>query len=456
MTKRFRQAAGAAVLYIALIATPSGAQTGVASDGSEASPAIDARSSLDWENRTLRSDIWLDARKSNLQLPTGRNAALQMIEMETPSLLKDTYSSIIVNSSQRLGKAIESGEVSLDDLNRLIDDGKKTPPYFTGNMTRVSMTHTVSIAQIGSLFVRHRSTSMPKPPLERIATRPYSGIIIDARGDLPVHGEYVSAPLVPCLFPRIWSPDMNIVYEKNMVNPEAARAQGIVRYSASLDESAYRDRVGDDPLRITARAVFGLNRTDPVISADDSLRIMTLAENRQLLDDGKVIIICNPDQLRIRPTGPESDDGYYFVRRELEDAIRRKAAGAASLSDSTEGLKLTLYDVRFEADTANILPEERERLDVIAEALAQSGRGATFTIAGHTASVGNPSGEQTLSELRARVIASELAARGISAERFETAGYGGTVPLASNDTGEGRARNRRVEITVKLPETASN
>jgi len=69
-------------------------------------------------------------------------------------------------------------------------------------------------------------------------------------------------------------------------------------------------------------------------------------------------------------------------------------------------------------------------------------------VEGHTAAVGRAAGELELSKRRAKKIVDELSARGIPADRFIYKGWGGTKPVAGNDTEEGRARNRRVEITV--------
>ena len=74
--------------------------------------------------------------------------------------------------------------------------------------------------------------------------------------------------------------------------------------------------------------------------------------------------------------------------------------------------------------------------------------GGTFLIEGHTAAVGRPAGEQQLSEERAQSVISEMVKRGLKAEQFMFKGYGGTQPIADNSTNEGRAANRRVEITI--------
>lgn len=111
------------------------------------------------------------------------------------------------------------------------------------------------------------------------------------------------------------------------------------------------------------------------------------------------------------------------------------------------GIRLSIRDIKFAPDSAQILSGESERLDEIAEVLKMAPN-AQLLVEGHTASVGKPAGEQKLSEQRAHKIAEELKARGVKAGAFICRGFGGTKPVASNETNEGRAQNRRVEITI--------
>lgn len=110
------------------------------------------------------------------------------------------------------------------------------------------------------------------------------------------------------------------------------------------------------------------------------------------------------------------------------------------------GLRLSMRDIKFKPDSDEILDDEKVRLDEISKVLLTVEN--QLLVEGHTAMIGNPSGEQKLSELRAKKIAQELVNRGINADRLICRGFGGTKPLASNETAEGRALNRRVEITV--------
>lgn len=412
--------------------------------------AVQAVSSTDWNRGTVHSVVTLDAVKEGIGLPAGRSSALQILEMETPARLKDTLFSIPVDSSNRLGHYVDRGEISLAEINGIIENGTWTPPWMSQDLAGVSMTVSLELSRFGSLFVRHNGAWRPRAPLDSVPTRPYTGIVIDARGSLPVHGEYTEARIAPCLFPRVWNEDMDSLYERNMVDPDIARKRGIVVYASLPEDPAVVRTVGSDPARITARRLFGTNRTDPLVSRQDYLRIMSSPENRSLFAAGKVAILCDPDRLTGIPLGPVKDDEYYFTFNRVKRALQAQPVAKMDFSDAWEGQKMTIYDVKFIADSARILPEERSRLDSIANALKQASDGATFIVEGHTANVGKPGGERALSIERAALIAAELSARGIDAKRFTSTGYGGTRPVATNETDEGRAKNRRVEITIRL------
>ena len=111
------------------------------------------------------------------------------------------------------------------------------------------------------------------------------------------------------------------------------------------------------------------------------------------------------------------------------------------------GLRLSVRDIRFKPDSSEILPTESGRLDEIAEVLKLAPQ-SQFLVEGHTAAVGRAEGEQKLSVERAHKIAEELAKRGVNSAAFICRGWGGTKPVADNNTDEGRAQNRRVEITI--------
>ena len=114
---------------------------------------------------------------------------------------------------------------------------------------------------------------------------------------------------------------------------------------------------------------------------------------------------------------------------------------------TTEGIKLNLPRIHFVPDQAKILPREKDRLDKLAEMLKKV-PDASFMVKGHTADVGTKESQYELSVERARTIIEQMVARGLEPSRFVYQGLGGDQPVAPNDTEEGRARNRRVEVII--------
>ncbi len=109
---------------------------------------------------------------------------------------------------------------------------------------------------------------------------------------------------------------------------------------------------------------------------------------------------------------------------------------------------LALVDIEFETGTA--IPTAATE-SVIAEVAAVLTEFPTVavTITGHTDSAGSAAFNQILSEQRATVVVERLVASGIDPTRLTAAGMGASAPIDTNDTPEGRQRNRRVEIDVK-------
>lgn len=141
-------------------------------------------------------------------------------------------------------------------------------------------------------------------------------------------------------------------------------------------------------------------------------------------------------------------------RTKLLPAINRVVgtsggAGESSvkIKETAGGIMLTLENLHFKPDSAQLLPGEAALLDKIAAILKETGQNKLL-VNGHTASVGNSSGEMALSIERAKEVAAQLCKRGIAADKFICRGSGSKYPVADNSTKEGMAQNRRVEITI--------
>ena len=103
--------------------------------------------------------------------------------------------------------------------------------------------------------------------------------------------------------------------------------------------------------------------------------------------------------------------------------------------------------VTFGFDSAELTADARSALNEVANVLTQY-TDTRVNIAGHTDSTGDASYNQRLSERRAQSVGNYLSQNGVSSMRLNTMGYGANQPVASNATEQGRAQNRRVEITL--------
>jgi outer membrane protein OmpA-like peptidoglycan-associated protein len=121
--------------------------------------------------------------------------------------------------------------------------------------------------------------------------------------------------------------------------------------------------------------------------------------------------------------------------------------GGAGMADQLrKSCHVELSGIYFNTGSARLLEESQPALKAIAQVLVQS-KEPVLTIEGHTDNVGTAEFNQTLSEKRAAAVRQALVSQfGVPPGRLVTKGFGFARPLESNDTLEGRARNRRVEL----------
>jgi outer membrane protein OmpA-like peptidoglycan-associated protein len=139
--------------------------------------------------------------------------------------------------------------------------------------------------------------------------------------------------------------------------------------------------------------------------------------------------------------------GAYMDRQEQE--LRRRTAGT-DIRVIRQGDDLVLNmpsNVTFATNEASVQPQFRATLDQVADVL-KSYNQTYIDVYGHTDSTGSDSYNLSLSQRRAASVADYLTSRGVQSARLGTRGFGETQPVASNDTEEGKAANRRVEIKL--------
>lgn len=154
------------------------------------------------------------------------------------------------------------------------------------------------------------------------------------------------------------------------------------------------------------------------------------------------------DELRLQARTDDVDraraetDSAEERARDLEDRIDELNA-----KQTERGLVMTMSDVSFASNSAQLLPGSNRGLGEIADLLNEY-PDRNVAIEGHTDSIGSDIHNRELSQQRADSVAAFLKSRGVASSRLTVIGLGESMPLASNEEDTGRQTNRRVEIVL--------
>ncbi len=132
--------------------------------------------------------------------------------------------------------------------------------------------------------------------------------------------------------------------------------------------------------------------------------------------------------------------------RERKEAFTTAVKRAIESTEETDKV-LRLEHVNFETGSARLTANSRYELDNLVSVLDDY-ENMTIEVAGHTDATGDPEMNMELSDSRAQAVYNYLTGKGISGERLVAVGYGQTQPIDSNETEEGRQKNRRTEFKI--------
>ncbi len=139
--------------------------------------------------------------------------------------------------------------------------------------------------------------------------------------------------------------------------------------------------------------------------------------------------------------------GSYMDNQEAELRAQLQGTGV-SVTRAGDRIILNMpSNITFATDQDQVIPPFYRTLDSVALVLNKFGK-TLIDVNGHTDSTGSLQHNQELSERRAASVANYLGGRGVDQRRMSTMGFGPSQPVASNATPDGRAQNRRVEVSI--------
>lgn len=274
-----------------------------------ASPVVTSQGAWDWEKGVFTLTLTTPLPADNEATPPKRRyLAEQEAERHVQQEFVRRAGALPVASGRTLAEvmasdpAVEAGVAQLGESMQFVSS-RVDEAYSTLEMVW-------SVSLWGGLVPLLSEVAEPNPVPQLVTwfpSRDFSGLVIFAMGDLDWMGTGLKALWSPSVSFRLLNPKGEVVYEPSMGNQEALRKWGQAGFSLGrFNEDRWRDRIGFDPLRIVARAVWGARPGDLVLSEADWERILAREANRKLLAEGRVLVLYGPFPDYLRHANPDS------------------------------------------------------------------------------------------------------------------------------------------------------
>jgi outer membrane protein OmpA-like peptidoglycan-associated protein len=246
--------------------------------------------------------------------------------------------------------------------------------------------------------------------------------------------------------------EMRARYEGAARDPEVQRHASVELYEAeqSLERLERADRLDRDEAEIRHLAHLTQDRIDIARLGAERGRLQETAEQLTERRDELRLAARSRDAQIAQTRADRAEAAALYAQQRAVSAEERAAELEQELTEleaeqTERGLVVTLRDVLFAFNRAELQPGAHQDLDRIARHLEEH-PDLTITVEGHTDSVGDTGYNQELSEQRAQAVADYLFAEGVDRSRVSVRGLGESQPVAPNTNLAGRQQNRRVEI----------
>lgn len=254
------------------------------------------KTSYKWDSGIITIDLAEKMDLGHYSFPEARSLADGEIRNKAAKNFINAIMNIYVDSSSTVKNRMEKNRSLFAALLNVSQEGEYEFSYISGNMDILNARYNYKIygnKGFAKFFIEHERPY----PIERFLgfepSRDFSGLVVYAKGEYPAVGKSGKRKLNPALFPKIYDENMKLIIEREMCYPDSLKKWGIAAYTNSEDESPFLRRIGAFPLRVMARAVYGENNTDVVISLDAGRKLLVREKNIDLLRQGRILIILD-------------------------------------------------------------------------------------------------------------------------------------------------------------------
>lgn len=244
---------------------------------------------IDWTEQSVRA-TGIGALNPKLPPSAQRKNALRAAQLDAMRNMIETLNGVVLTSETTVENAMVSSDVIKTRVEGIVKNFRFTskPRYMSTGDVEVDMEMLLT-GKVGDALLPEQMGEK-KPAFASLPSnfnysepQPYTGLIIDASG---------VADAQPAMVPNVLDESGEGVYGEDFVPRESAVKYGVAEYAASLDAARKNvERVGANPLVVSAIRASGLNKSDLVISDKDVETVATISDNTEVYENCKVIIV---------------------------------------------------------------------------------------------------------------------------------------------------------------------
>ncbi len=243
---------------------------------------------VDWTTQAVRA-TGVGAINPKLPPSAQRKNALRAAQLDAMRNMLETLNGVLLTSETTVENAMMSSDIIKTRVEGIVKNFRFTskPRYMSDGSVEIDM-EMLLYGKVGDVLYPEqmggKTPTFANLPPDFNAQEPetYTGLIIDATG----------TDAVPAMVPNVLDESGEGIYGQDFVPREAAVNYGVAAYAKSLDEARRNvERVGTNPLVIRAVKSSGLNKADLVISDNDVDKVATIADNTEIYEKCRVLII---------------------------------------------------------------------------------------------------------------------------------------------------------------------
>jgi OmpA-OmpF porin, OOP family len=402
------------------------------------------------------------ARVRNVRLgaapQAGAAGSAKATTADDPDLVAFSSGALVVEKPQEYG----SGWAAFWMLDELPGTGWATPKGVISNQTAVIELPdrcVLTTLEFDNAQTENPGRSAKDITVEMSDTSMKTGFFKIADVSLTDHADGQKFP-VQAAVPGRW---VRLTFHNNHGDPDylelmefKARGKRVSTTAFADISGTYHTNYGDMHIRQQGTSVVGCyEHAEGMLEGGIEGRVMKLGWHETTQEGPAIMVFSSDGKQLFGLWWHTGDTGYGSIwngdktSKEVGTCPHWKGGAEEQMtSDLEQTGKVRVYGINFDSDSDHIREESHPTLDRIV-AMLKAKPDWKLKVEGHTDATSTPEHNQQLSERRANAVKTYLVGAGIDASRLSTVGYGATHPVASNDTGLGRAQNRRVEL-VKM------